>query len=30
LAGLPRDYTPLGPSLAAGAVLTVALAGLTF
>ena len=27
-AGLPPDYTPLGPSLAGGAVLAVALAGL--
>ena len=29
-AGLPRDYTPLGPSLAGGAVLAVAVAGLAF
>ena len=27
-AGLPPDYTPLGPSLAGGAVLAVAVAGL--
>jgi prepilin signal peptidase PulO-like enzyme (type II secretory pathway) len=30
LAGLPPDYTPLGPSLAGGAVLAVAVAGLQF
>ena len=29
-AGLPRDYTPLGPSLAGGAVLAVAAAGMAF
>ncbi len=29
-AGLPPDYTPLGPSLAGGAVLAVAVAGLQF
>jgi len=29
-AGLPRDHTPLGPSLAGGAVLAVAVAGLAF
>ena len=29
-AGLPPDYTPLGPSLAGGAVLAVAVAGIQF
>ena len=29
-AGLPPDYTPLGPSLAAGAIFAVAVAGLEF
>jgi Flp pilus assembly protein protease CpaA len=29
-AGLPPDYTPLGPSLAGGAILAVAAAGLAF
>ena len=29
-AGMPRDYTPLGPSLAGGAILAVAAAGFAF
>jgi len=29
-AGLPRDHTPLAPSLVGGAILAVAAAGLAF